>query len=153
MKQYKSIEYIMHIYLYTCLKRLTKVRHITIENLVFVTIARSESTGPGGGRNSQSEEKPLKKSKIQQSCNMSKLLHFYKSEHDEKPISTFKTKTRISFFQSQALRRERESRLRQFSWECSRMGFLLVPGLIFSKKAVNFSILWISQGRARKRWS
>ena len=63
MKQYKSIEYIMHIYLYTCLKRLTKVRHITIENLVFVTIGWSESTGPGGGRNSQSEEKPLKKVK------------------------------------------------------------------------------------------
>ena len=63
------------------------------------------------------------KSKIHQSCNMSKFLHFYKSEHDEKPISTFKTKTRISFFQSQALRRERESRLRQFWRECWEWNF------------------------------
>ena len=60
-------------------------------------------------------------------------------------VSCFEMRTRISFFQSQASRRERESRLRQLSQECSRMFknafILLVSGLIVynTEKAVNFS--------------
>merc|ERR1719341_2459447 len=89
------------------------------------------------------------------------------AEHSERPFSTLETRSRISsfqshasrqdreflslnlvlrdenenfFYQSQTSRRERKSRLRQFSREFSRITF--IPCLmtdIFKKKAVIFS--------------
>ena len=135
MKQYKSIEYIMHIYLYTCLKRLTKVRHITIENLVFVTIARSESTGPGGGRNSQSEEKPLKKVKY---IRVATCQNFYTFTNQSMTRSLFQHSRRKREFRSFNLRLWDENKnwdSKQCSGEFLRMQFLIVSWLISFKKS------------------
>ena len=61
----------------------------------------------------------------------------YETGLNAKPVSTFETRTRLCFFQSQAL--QREWRLRQFLQEFLRMKFFLVSGRIFPKNLiVNF---------------
>ena len=72
------------------------------------------------------------KSRLHKSAKLSKMGNFAKTHLTttlwqkytfEKPISTFQTRTRISFFQTWALRKEQESR--HFSQEFLRMIFSL----------------------------